>query len=413
MNSKLIITRENDRIMTYYMQDNKLVTVQAEYENTTILQNIYVGKVKNIVRSLNAAFIEVQPGIKCYLSLKDCEKPIICNLHHANKTLAEGDDVIVQVSKDAIKTKDPAVTTKLSYAGKYAVISYPNTKIGFSNKLSQNEKKKLKKMAAPFLDADFGYVIRTSASIFANTDTIEDSNQIRESDTMGINSFQQELLSITEILKEILKVGRCRTPYSLLYQAPPKYLKNIKNLSDKYLSNIITDDSKLYNGIKNYLLLNQQEDLVKLTKYEDTTFPLNKLYRLETLLNDALYKNVWLKSGGYLVIEPTEALTVIDVNSGKCTNKKDMEDTFHLINIEAATEIARQLRLRNLSGMILIDFINVQSRNHKAQLMQILRENVKKDPVRTNVIDMTALGLVEVTRKKIESPLHEQMKNKL
>lgn len=413
MDSRLIITRENDRIMTYYMQDNRLVTVQAEYDNKTMLQNIYVGKVKNIVKSLNAAFIEVQPGIKCYLSLKDCEKPIICNLHRAKETLVEGDDVIVQVSKDAIKTKDATVTTKLSYAGKYAVISYPNTKIGFSNKLSQKEKKRLKEMAAPFLDTDFGYVIRTNASIFANTDTIEDANIKMESDAMVTNAFQQELLSITEVFKEILKAGRCRTPYSLLYQAPPKYLKNIKDLSDKHLSKIITDDSKLYDEIENYLLLNQQEDLSKLTKYQDTILPLNKLYRLETLLNDALYKNVWLKCGGYLVIEPTEALTVIDVNSGKCTNKKSMEDTFHLINMEAATEIARQLRLRNLSGMVLIDFINVQSQKHKEQLMQTLRENVKKDPVKTNVIDMTALGLVEVTRKKIESPLHEQMKYKL
>lgn len=413
MDSRLIITRENDRIMTYYMQDDKLVSVHAEYENTSMLQNIYVGKVRNIVKSLHAAFIEVQPGVTCYLSLKDCEKPIICNLHHARETLAEGDEVIVQVIKDAIKTKDAAVTTKLSYAGKYSVISYPNTKIGFSNKLKQTEKKKLEEMAATFLDADFGYVIRTNASVFVNTDKPEENDMAVGADTNPTNAFQQELLHITEVFRKILKAGKNRAPYSVLYQAPPKYLKNMKDLSDRNLTKIITDDPELYDEMEHFLSLNQQEDLTKLTKYQDVSFPLRKLYRLETLLKDALHKNVWLKSGGYLVIEPTEALTVIDVNSGKCTNKKDMEQTFYKINIEAAIEIARQLRLRNLSGMILIDFINMQSKENKEQLMRILREYVKKDPVKTNVIDMTALGLIEVTRKKIESPLHEQMKNML
>ncbi len=410
MDSRLIITRENDRIITYYMQDDKLVSVHAECENTSMLQNIYVGKVKNIVKNLQAAFIEVQPGVTCYLSLKDCESPIICNLHHARETLAEGDEIIVQVIKDAIKTKDAAVTTKLSYAGKYAVISYPNKKIGFSNKLTQTEKKKLGEMAATFLDADFGYVIRTNASVFVNTDKMEKNDMAVGTDTHPTNAFQQELLHITETFRGILQSGKNRMPYSVLYQAPPKYLKNLKDLSDRHLTKIITDDSELYDEIEHFLSLNQQEDIMKLTRYQDASFPLKKLYRLETLLKEALHKNVWLKSGGYLVIEPTEALTVIDVNSGKCTDKKDMEQTFYKINAEAAIEIARQLRLRNLSGMILIDFINMQSKENQEQLMRLLREYVKRDPVKTNVIDMTALGLIEVTRKKIEPPLQEQIK---
>ncbi len=411
MDNRLIITKDHDRIMTYYMQDDKLVSVHAEYENSSMLQNIYVGKVKNIVKSLQAAFIEVQPGVTCYLSLKDCEKPIICNLHHARETLAEGDEVIVQVIKDAIKTKDAAVTTKLSYAGKYAVISYPNTRIGFSNKLTQNEKKKLEEMAATFLDAEFGYVVRTNASVFVNTDKPEENDMTIESDKNQINAFQEELLHITEVFRKILKAGKNRTSYSILYQAPPKYLKNLKDLSDCHLTKIITDVPELFDEMEHFLSLNQKEDLSKLTKYQDVSFPLRKLYRLETLLKEALHKNVWLKSGGYLVIEPTEALTVIDVNSGKCVNKTDMEQAFFKINTEAAIEIARQLRLRNLSGIILIDFINMQSKENKEQLMRILRECVKKDPVKTSIIDMTALGLIEVTRKKIESPLHESVRS--
>lgn len=393
MESKLIITRENDRVMIYYMQDDKLVSVQTESNNTSMLQNIYVGKVKNIVKNLHAAFIEVQPGIMCYLSLTDCEKPIICNLHHERDTLAEGDEIIVQVTKDAMKTKDAAVSTKLSYAGRYSVISYPNKKIGYSNKIKQAEKKELAEVIKDYLDTDFGYVIRTNASV------------------LHANALQQELLHITEVFKKILTEGKNRTPYSILYQAPPKYLKIIKDLSEDHLTKIITDDSELFDSMKLYLTHNQPEDLLKLTKYQDDSYPLKKLYRLESLLKEAMYKNVWLKSGGYLVIEPTEALTVIDVNSGKCIDKTDTEKTFYKINKEAAIEIARQLRLRNLSGIIVIDFINMQSVKNKELLIQLLKDCVKKDPVKTNVVDMTALGLVEVTRKKMESSLQEQMKS--
>ena len=150
----------------------------------------------------------------------------------------------------------------------------------------------------------------------------------------------------------------------------------------------------------------QKEDADRLTLYEDSLLPLSKLYSLETAFGKALGKNVWLKSGGYLVIEPTEAMTVIDVNTGKYSGRKNMQDTICRINMEAADEIGRQLRLRNLSGIIIVDFIN-QEKAEAGRLLEFFRECCKKDTVPVRVVDMTPLGLVEITRKKVRRPLAE------
>ena len=148
----------------------------------------------------------------------------------------------------------------------------------------------------------------------------------------------------------------------------------------------------------------------KLSLYTDENLPLMKLYRLESVLKSASDRRVWMKSGGYLVIEPTEALTVIDVNTGKYDGSKNVEETFALINREAAQETARQIRLRNLSGIILIDFINQKDRQAAKELLEELRSLCKEDPVPVRVVDITALGLVELTRKKIKGTLAEQLK---
>ena len=141
--------------------------------------------------------------------------------------------------------------------------------------------------------------------------------------------------------------------------------------------------------------------------YEDALLPLHKLYGIEKHLADALKEHVWLKSGAYLVIQPTEALTVIDVNTGKCVSKKKDEQAWLTINMEAAKEAARQIRLRNLSGIILIDFINMKESDLTGELLSYLQKELRKDPVETVLVDMTKLQLVEITRKKIRKPLRE------
>ena len=171
----------------------------------------------------------------------------------------------------------------------------------------------------------------------------------------------------------------------------------------------MTDDRILYEELFSYLSEYQPEDLNKLQFYDQEAPSLNSLYGIAGALENALRERVWLKSGGYLVIQPTEALTVIDVNTGKYQGRKKQQDTFLKINKEAATEIARQLRLRNLSGIIIADFIDMEAQEDQKALMDYLASELKHDPVKTTLVDMTALGLVEITRKKTQKSLFEQV----
>ena len=175
------------------------------------------------------------------------------------------------------------------------------------------------------------------------------------------------------------------------------------------LEAILTDQADFYEELKRYLYLHQQEDLEKLSFYQDPLLSLSALYGLDKAVEEALGKRVWLKSGGYLVIEPTEAMVVIDVNTGKYSGKKTLQETIFKINLEAAQEIARQIRLRNLSGIIIVDFIDMEPGENRELLLKALSEAAAADPVKTTVVGMTKLNLVEMTRKKVRRPLHEQV----
>ena len=184
----------------------------------------------------------------------------------------------------------------------------------------------------------------------------------------------------------------------------------IRNLSKNCLSEIVTDDHEIYGVLQDYLTANQPEDLQKLRFYDKEQLGLDTLYGISRELENALRERIWMKSGAYLVIQPTEALTVIDVNTGKYVGHKKMRETFFKINCEAAAEIARQLRLRNLSGIIVADFIDMDEAEDRDRLMEFLGKELKKDPVKTVLVDMTPLGLVEITRKKVRKSLREQVR---
>lgn len=221
--------------------------------------------------------------------------------------------------------------------------------------------------------------------------------------------MREELAELMRTWQRLSAEAGCRVCYSCLYRALPGYIAAIRDSFGGTLEEIITDVPEYHRELKAYLEMCQKEDAGRLTLYEDSLLPLGRLYSLETAFEKALGKNVWLKSGGYLVIEPTEAMTVIDVNTGKYSGRKKMQDTIYKINMEAADEIGRQLRLRNLSGIIIVDFIDMERDEDRKALLAHLGEVVLKDPVKTTVVDMTALNLVELTRKKVRKPLHEQV----
>jgi ribonuclease G len=219
-----------------------------------------------------------------------------------------------------------------------------------------------------------------------------------------------ELTMLKEGYEAIRKYGVHKSRFSLLYSTPPGYICDIRDGYADHVDEFITDDLDLYEHIKEYLEHYQSEDIGKLKLYKDSLLSLNNLYGILEKLREAVKPLVWLKSGGSLVIQPTEALTVIDVNTGKAiSGKRKVQETFLKINREAAKEIAKQIRLRNLSGIIIIDFIDLELKKDKELLMEELEGYLKLDPIKTTLVDMTALGLVEVTRKKVRKPLHEQV----
>ncbi len=393
MKHKLIITKEGNRIISSVFDEKEMLQVNifgAIEENP--LGNIYVGKVKNIVNNIAAAFVEYEKDKMCYLSLEEVKNPIFLN-PKKNDKLVVGDDILVQIAKADVKTKAPVATVALNFTGKYLVLTHGNNLIGISGKIrEEEERKRLRTLMEVYKNSEYGFIVRTNAA------SIED------------NVLKEEAEALIGVYKDTLSHAMYKTPFTCVFKTLPGYLCDIRDSLSEAITEIITDNKDLYDEIASYLGSYQKEDLVKLKFYEDNLLTLSNLYSVNLKLENALKKKVWLKSGGNLVIEPTEALTVVDVNTGKAIyGKRKVQDTFLKLNLEAAEEIAKQIRLRNLSGIIVVDFIDMEEKGAKEELMRFFEEQLRKDPVKTVLVDMTALNLVEVTRKKVRKPLYEQI----
>lgn len=382
------------------MVNGKCRSLKLEQEESkSLIGNIYIGKVKNVVKNIGAAFIDLGGGQMGFYSLTENKNHIYANpAGHTPLTQPKaGDELIVQVSKDAVKTKDPVLSCYLNFTGKYSVLTTGKPLIGFSAKIKditwkEEVKAYLSECFSGFPNENFGIIVRTNA---------------RE---ISKEEIGQEVMFLKSQMESLLSKAWCRTCYSVLRENEPSYILSLRDTYSKNLEAIITDDKICYEQMIRFLSENQPEDLDKLAFYEDRLLSLLKLYSLESVLEEAFSRHVWLKSGGYLVIEPTEALTVVDVNTGKYSGRKNIEDTLLKINLEAAIETSRQIQLRNLSGIIIVDFIDMALPEHREELMAVLEKELSSDPVKTVLVDITKLGLVEITRKKISKPLYEQIK---
>lgn len=404
MSQKLIITKYKDTIISAFFQGMDMVQVSLNPANEdAILGNIYLGKVKNIVKNINAAFVEIFDGRMCYYSLAENRSPIMANqpeqdeeeVAQDNIQVKVGDELIVQVSKEDVKTKAPVVSSNINITGKFVALTYGKTSLGVSTKIEDaNERQRLRSLVKSYATKEYGFIVRTNSAYVQEELIIK------------------EISNLIDIYNNIRNYGVHKSRYSLLYRTLPGYICDIRDGYSDRVDEFVTDDKVLYDNMKDYLDQHQPEDKDKLRLYQDTSLSMSALYGINDKIKGAIKPMVWLKSGGTLVIQPTEALTVIDVNTGKAVaGKKKVQETFLRINLEAAKEIARQIRLRNISGIIIIDFIDMTLQKNKDLLMEELEEHLKKDPIKTTLVDMTALGLVEVTRKKLRKPLHEQVKD--
>lgn len=384
---QFVFTEWNKKKLGILFEDGKAMEIRC-YEADSILGNVYRARVSNLSPNINAAFVDIKKGESCYLSMDD---------YHGEK-LKVGDLVAVQVVRDKIKTKRYAVTTDISLQGDYAVTTL-FAPVGVSSKITDSARKKeLKTLMQNLLIAE------QDAQFYLAEGNVAEIERIKKLTLGGIIRTQAEHAEDAAITREIegqarllysiMKKSEYATQYTCLYHTEVEYIKDIRRMHALQDVEIVTDIPEVTEAISEIPL------------YTDE-YTLTLRYSLASLLEKTLSKRAYLKSGAYLVIEPTEAMTVIDVNSGKSIKGKNAEEQFLKINIEAAKEIARQLRLRNISGIVMIDFINMKEESHNHELMKNLAEYVRTDPVRTTVVDMTKLGLVELTRQKGKRALHE------
>lgn len=389
---KILMTKEQECVWTYFLENGEIVEIHCSpvaqnNETAKALGNIYIGKVQNIAANIGAAFIDVG-GVNCYYDLSQAPQAYFTN-KIGKKPLCISDELLVQISREAVKTKAPTVTSNISLTGRYAVLTTGNHRIGVSSKIPKAEREELKQSLSGLQNKEFGIIVRTNAR----------------------DASHEEILQEIELLKakyrHLVDTAKYRTCYSCLYTASKSYIADLKNVYSEGLAEILVEDAELYEEVREYFETEQPEYLEILRKYDDPLLPLSGFYNTHSVLKKALGEKVWLKTGGYLVIQPTEALTVIDVNSGKCVSKKKTADTYYKINLEAAEEIGKQLRLRNLSGIIVVDFINLDDEEKMHELLKEFRKVLAQDPLQTTLVDVTGLQLVEITRKKIRKPLYE------
>lgn len=377
-------------------EEERIVEIRLESDQEkSILGNIYTGQIENIASNIQAAFVQIEPGKRCYYPLAEAQRAVFSAGRKGNGPLRPGDELLVQVSRDAMKGKLPALTSNLNFTGRYLVLTTGDKKFGLSSKLAQEDRHRLSgwlKEEAERPDKEFGIIVRTNAA----------------------DVSKEEILKELEWLKgryhKAVVQGRNRTCFSLVLETEPFYVAAVRDAYGRDLDEIITDVPEIREMILGYLEEISPELKEKLRFYQDKLLPLYKLYRVETALDAIQKEKVWLNSGGFLVIQQTEAFVSIDVNSGKYTGKKKMEETFRKINLEAAAEISRQLRLRNLSGIILIDFINMENPDHRDELFHVLQKLLRKDPIKSRAIDITPLHILEMTRKKVRRPVIEDIR---
>ncbi len=377
---KIIITRREGKILTTFWNGTRVVEFRLE-EETPDLQvgDIYLGIIKNHVKNIQAAFVEVQPGSLCYLPLP------------AGKKMAVGTQLPVQIQKEAVKSKAPVATTAISLGGRYLVLVTDRVKVAVSSKIYNGRRREelkslLEETAA---DEEVGFIVRTNAE--------HASDEI----------ILQEAGTLIRQYRNLMTAADHRTIFSRLYSGQPAWLTAVRDVREGSVEEIVTDQEDIREQL---LMADLPFGPEQIRLYQDPMISLANIYRIEHYLESALSRRVWLRSGGYLVIDYTEAMTVIDVNTGKYDGHKAKEETFRLTNREAAVEIAAQLRLRNISGIVLIDFIDMESAESRQELAELFRQELRKDPIQAVLVDFTKLNLAEVTRKKIRKSLWEQVK---
>ena len=415
---KYILQKKEEKVYSFLLDEaGHAVEIHADKPaDGPKLGDIYIGLVQTVARNINAAFVEILPGMNGYLPFDEIVEPIY-TLKGPGQDIQAGDQLVVQISRDAFGDKDVSLTTKITLRGRYTVLTHGGVGLGVSRRIPEEKRTMLKDRVLSSQEfeniqkriGNCGIVIRTNASLDLTEDDPTESKQAdnNSAENNPAGKVLEELSALEAQMLDLKLKAPYRSVHSCLLKTPPRWLDRVLHLPEDSVESVITDDLSLYRQL--YAVIGSQASDNKEANcryYSDPLVSMDKLFSLERELDRALSERVNLKSGADLVIQTTEALHVIDVNSGRIkSGKKSKEEALLEVDLEAAREACRQIRLRNLSGIIIIDFINLKNAANSKRVMEELRIHASKDPIRTQVVDMTKLGLVEVTRQKIELPL--------
>ena len=368
---------------------------------TQIHGNIYLGRVQNVLPGMEAAFIDIGTPKNAVLYRGDVqfdpddvetkgEPPRIEDVLKARQT------IICQVTKNPIAHKGARLTQEVSLPGRFVVLIPNSTTYGISKRLPDNERKRLRSILDRVKPAGHGIIVRTAA------------------ENVTAEEIERDVARLSSQWNQIEKLANSAKAPALLYREPDMAVRVIREEFNKDYRSVVIDDHELFEEVRDYVsaISPALADRVEYYDPEAERLPLFERHHVHEQIHKAIDRKVWLPSGGSLIIEHTEALTVIDVNTGKNVGKSNLEETVYRNNLEAAEEIARQLRLRDIGGIIVIDFVDMEIKANRDEVTRVFRDALARDKTRTQVFEISELGLVEMTRKRIGEGLLESLTTK-
>jgi ribonuclease E len=387
VNRKMIIRENGDSSQISVLEDDLLVEHYiSDQSDASIVGNVYLGKIQNILPSMEAAFVDIGSGRNAILYSSEINWSKF-NLDGKPRLLENayepGDEILVQVTKDPISHKGARLTGSITLSGRYLILAPTDNILGISRRLHEDERKRIKSVLQEITPKGFGIIARTAAENVAK------------------NDLKRDLDRLIKKWEKILELKEKSSAPKLLQDEADMPIRVIRDLFNSSFDELIISGDKIYSDISSYIEALSPELMEKVKKWESSEDIFDK-YNIPSQLNKGLDRKVWLPSGGTLVIDKTEAMTVIDVNTGRFTGSGgSLEETVTSNNLEAAEEIVRQLRLRDLGGIIIVDFIDMILESNRNLVLQRLIECFGRDRTNHNVAEVTSLGLIQITRKRV------------
>ena len=372
---------EKDQIVEHYV---------ARTDDRSLVGSIYLGRVQNVLPGMEASFVDIgeaRNGV-LYAGEVGIAGEEGDQVPRIETVLKSGQPILVQVTKDPMRSKGARLTALVSVAGRHLVLVPNASSIGVSRRLPDGERERLRDAAQKLRPKEHGLIVRTAA------------------EGAQMPDLERDLERLVAAWGEIKTKSEKANAPALIYQEPELELRVVRDLFNKEITRCVVDDRGLEETLRAYIRTTTPDLDQRLELYEGD-LPIFEEFRVLEQIRKSLDRKVWLSSGGHIVIERTEAMTVIDVNTGKFVGKSNLEETVFRTNKEAAIEIARQLRLRDIGGIIVVDFIDMEDLKNRDEVFRVFKAELAKDRSRTQVFDISPLGLVQMTRKNVSTGIVE------